>query len=93
MAIGISYLEEVEVGPPRNSITVFDRKGNHLYTYSKIHTCAWTDVEAVTAPGGKIHHAILNTIKGNVTIGSMICYDREHIEPARMAMQQGSNVL
>ena len=38
MAIAITFLEK-HIPPPRNTLCVFDRHGNRILKYSKVHTC------------------------------------------------------
>jgi len=92
MAIGVTYLEQYKP-LPRNSISVIDRHGNLLYTYAKIHTCDWLYVEETTTPGTDFFTAQLDTGRGNITIGSMICFDREHPESARINMLKGAEII
>ena len=91
MAIGITILEEYDPAP-RNSICLFDRMGELMYTYAKVHTCDFGD-EKMLEPGEEFFVADLNTEKGIVKVGSMICYDRELPESARILMLKGAEVL
>lgn len=45
-----------------------------------VHTCDWITSEGSTTAGEEFYTATLDTAKGNFTIGSMICYDRENPE-------------
>lgn len=91
MAIGITFLESYD-SFPRNTICLIDRSGNEVYTYAKVHTCDFGD-ECRLTPGEEFYVADLNTGKGNVKIGSMICYDREFPESARILMLKGAEIL
>ena len=91
MAIGITFLENYEP-LPRNSICLFDRFGKELYTYAKVHTCIFGD-EKNLMPGNDFYVSALDTEHGCVKIGSMICYDREFPESARMLMLKGAEIL
>lgn len=91
MAIGITFLETYEP-LPRNTICLIDRFGNEVYTYAKVHTCDFGDERRLT-PGEEFYVAELNTDKGNVKVGSMICYDREFPESARILMLKGAEIL
>jgi N-carbamoylputrescine amidase len=92
MAIGVSCLEAWE-GPPRNSVTLFDRTGKEVYTYAKVHTSDFKSMEASMTPGDRFFVADLDTKAGPVKVGSMICYDREHPESARILMLKGVEVI
>ena len=91
MAIGLTYLEQWP-GLPRNTLAVIDRYGEVALTYAKVHTCDF-DREAALTPGDGFGTASLDTAAGPVLIGSMICYDREFPESARVLMLQGAEIL
>ncbi|MGP1577074.1 MAG: carbon-nitrogen hydrolase family protein, partial [Treponema sp.] len=91
MAIGITFLEKYEP-LPRNSICLFDRFGKELYTYAKVHTCVFGDEKALM-PGNDFYVSVLDTEHGCVKIGSMICYDREFPESARILMLKGAEII
>jgi N-carbamoylputrescine amidase len=91
MAIAITYLERWP-GRPRNSVSVIDRHGQVILTYAKVHTCEF-DVECACMPGDGFHVAELDTAKGPVRVGAMICYDREFPESARILMLKGAEVI
>lgn len=91
MAIAISFLERTE-GQPRNSVSLFDRHGKRLYTYAKVHTCDFGD-ECRLDAGEDFYVAALDTEAGTVQAGSMICYDREFPESARILMLKGAELI
>lgn len=93
MAIGITYLEAGEGRKlPKNSITLFDRRGREAYTYSKVHTCDFGE-ECRIGQGEDFYVADLDTAKGKVKVGSMICYDREFPESGRILMLKGAEIV
>jgi predicted amidohydrolase len=91
MAIGITFLETYEP-LPRNTICIFDRFGKKVLTYAKVHTCVFGD-ECRLMAGDDFYVTELNTAKGNVKIGAMICYDREFPESARILMLKGAEMI
>ena len=91
MAIGITLLEEYNP-QPRNTMVLFDRFGERLMTYAKVHTCDF-GVEFNLTPGEEFFVADMDTAKGSVKIGSMICYDREFPESARILMLKGAEIV
>lgn len=91
MAIAITFLEKYEP-LPRNTICIFDRFGNKILTYAKVHTCDFGD-ECRLTPGDDFYVANLDTTQGSVMIGSMICYDREFPESARILMLKGAELI
>ncbi|NJP40194.1 carbon-nitrogen hydrolase family protein [Oscillospiraceae bacterium HV4-5-C5C] len=91
MAIGITFLEAWEP-LPRNTLCLFDRYGHKVLTYAKVHTCDFGAECRLTA-GEDFYVAELNTEKGSVKIGAMICYDREFPESARILMLKGAEVI
>jgi predicted amidohydrolase len=92
MAIGVTYLEEWS-GAPRNTITLIDRYGADALTFAKVHTCAFSLMEAALTPGDGFPVADLDTALGSVRVGSMICYDREFPESARLLMLGGAELV
>lgn len=91
MAIGVTLLERYEP-LPRNTIVLFDRHGDEVLRYSKVHTCDFSDEIRLTAGDG-FRTADLDTRVGTVRVGSMICFDREFPESARLLMLQGAEVI
>jgi predicted amidohydrolase len=91
MAIGLTYLEKWD-GPPRNSVSIIDRKGQVRMTYAKVHTCVF-DFESVLTPGDGFQVCELETEAGPVRLGAMICYDREFPESARILMLRGAEII
>ncbi len=91
VAIAITYLEENEPRP-RNTVSLFDRFGDEVYRYSKVHTCEFGD-EALLSAGDDFYAEALDTEKGFIFVGSMICYDREFPESARILMLKGAELI
>ena len=93
IAVAITYLAKNEHGgSPYNSVTLFDRYGKEMFTYSKVHTCDFGD-EKVLSHGTDFYTAGLDTNGGNVNVGAMICYDREFPESARILMLKGAEII
>lgn len=91
IAIGITFLEE-HSPKPLNSVIIFDREGKEILHYSKVHTCAF-DLEKVLDGGDNYYTADLDFGRGTVKIGSMICFDREFPESARILMLKGAELI
>ena len=91
MAIGITFLESHDP-KPLNSVIFFDRTGNEILHYSKVHICAFDD-EKVLSGGEDFHVGDLDFGRGIVKIGSMICFDREFPESARILMLKGAELI
>lgn len=92
MAIALTYLEKWQ-GAPRNTVALIDRSGAIVLTYAKVHTCDFFAMESSCTPGDDFHVVSLSTAAGPVSIGAMICYDREHPESARILMLKGAEVV
>ena len=94
MAIAITFLEE-HAPKPRNTVCLFDRHGKLVYRYSKVHICDFgeEDDEGVLDAGEVFLTRDLDTRKGSIKVGSMICYDREFPESARILMLQGAELV
>jgi predicted amidohydrolase len=91
MAIALTYLERRDEAV-RNSVSLIDRHGEILMTYSKVHPCEW-DWEAELTPGDDFYVCALDTKAGPVKIGAMICFDREFPESARILMLKGAELI
>ena len=91
MAIGITFLEAHRPNP-MNSVIFFDRTGRQILHYSKVHICAF-DLEKVLDGGDDFYAADLDFGRGTVRIGSMICFDREFPESARILMLKGAELI
>ena len=91
MAIAITFLERNDP-KPLNSVVLFDRNGSEVLHYSKVHTCAF-DLEKVLSAGEEFRTAKLETANGSITVGAMICYDREFPESARILMLKGAELI
>ncbi len=91
MAIAATYLERWD-GPPRNSVSIIDRRGEVLLTYAKMHTCDFS-VERHCTAGDALPVCELDYGSGSVKLGCMICYDREVPETARVLMLNGAEVI
>jgi len=92
MAILITYLEKWEP-LPRNIAALFDRHGNLVIKYAKVHTVDLGYMEAAITPGDDFYVADLDTKIGPVKTGVMICYDREFPESARILMLKGAELI
>lgn len=91
MAIMITFLEKYNP-MARNSLCLFDRHGSKLFTYAKVHTCDFGKEIRLTA-GDDFYVADLDTDKGSIKVGAMICYDREFPESARILMLKGAEII
>lgn len=92
MAIGVTY--EQEYAPlPRNAITLFDRHGQKVFTYAKVHTSDFKPMEASMTPGDEFFVGTLDTRQGPLKVGAMICFDREQPESARILMLKGAELI
>ncbi|MDD6990918.1 MAG: carbon-nitrogen hydrolase family protein [Oscillospiraceae bacterium] len=91
MAIAVTFLEKHDPFP-RNTVSLFDMNGKLVYSYAKVHTCDFGD-EARLSPGDDFYVNDLETEKRTVKVGSMICYDREFPESARILMLKGAELI
>lgn len=91
MAIGITFLERTD-DLPKNSIIIFDRFGNKILKYSKVHTVDFK-MEKFKKPGTEFNVSELDYERGKVNIGTMICFDRDFPESARILMLKGAEII
>lgn len=90
-AIAITFLQYGK-SKPLNSVVLIDRHGKIVLNYSKVHTCDFA-MEYLLEPGMEFFTCDLDTKKGVVKIGAMICFDREFPESARELMLQGAEII
>ena len=89
----LSIRKDSDFNPkPLNSVIFFDRTGQEILHYSKVHTCAF-DLDKVLESGEGYDTADLDFGRGTVKIGSMICFDREFPESARILMLKGAELI
>ena len=91
IAVGITFLEKTE-GKPKNSMILFDKDGKKVLKYAKVHTCDF-DAEARLQHGDGFVTAELQTAQGPVKVGTMICFDREFPESARILGLLGAELV
>ena len=91
MAVGVTLLEAFDPAP-RNTLLLFDRHGREVLSYSKVHTCDFGPEHRLT-PGDAFPVCRLDTAAGPVSVGAMICYDREFPESARILMLHGAELI
>ena len=92
MAIGLTFLERWP-GKPRNTMCLIDRRGGIVLRYAKVHTCCFGLMEDALTPGDAFPVCRLDTAAGDVSVGAMICFDREFPESARILMLNGAEVI
>lgn len=73
---------------PQNTAWIIDRDGKIILKYSKVHTCDF-DWERYLESGDSFPVCRFDEI----TIGCMICYDREYPESARELMLNGAELV
>ena len=73
---------------PGNSAIVIDKSGKILMSYSKVHTCDFSDEKCLES-GSEFKVCDFHGIK----LGIMICYDREYPESARVLMLKGAEII
>ena len=91
MAIAITFFEKKDP-LPRNTVLIIDRFGNTILKYSKVHTVD-CKMEFFMEPGKEFKVCDLNYKNGIVKLGTMICYDRDFPESARILMLKGAEII
>ncbi len=92
IGIGITYLEKYG-DEMRNAISIIDKHGDILLTYTKVHTCVFFPMEGSCVAGDHWPVCDFPHDDGHIKIGSMICYDREFPESARSLMLNGAEII
>ncbi len=106
MNIAITYLEAHQP-LPRNTVSILNARGEVVLSYSKVFICDFGKDElektnpsaedigcdANCSPGVSFDVSILEGSEGEVTVGAMICADREFPEAATQLMLNGAEVV
>lgn len=93
LGIGITYAGKGQ-RMPRNCFALIDQQGTILFEYAKVNTCAFQGgYELELEAGSAFSVAEFNFGRGKVTIGSMICFDREFPQPAYELARQNAEVI
>lgn len=104
--IAITYLEQHQ-HLPRNSVSILNGKGDLALHYSKVFICNFgldelsknrpnqkeIGCDVNCSPGDSFDTAVLNGSQGEVTVGAMICSDREFPEPAAQLTLNGAELI
>lgn len=91
MAIAITFLEKTK-DYPKNSVVIYDQFGRRILKYSKVHTVDFK-MEKYTMPGNDFLVSELDYGRGKANVGTMICFDRDFPESARILMLKGAEVI
>ncbi len=91
VSIAVTFLQKGK-DKPYNSVALIDRHGEIVLNYSKVHTCDFS-MEYFCEHGKKFFMCDLDTKKGKVKVGAMICFDREFPESARELMLLGAEII
>lgn len=87
--IGIcaTYLSKT-TSKPQNTAIIIGRDGEVILEYAKVHTCDFS-LEKLLQNGDEFKVCEFD----GVQIGTMICYDREFPESARILMLKGAEII
>lgn len=87
VGVAITLLAATPTGPT-NTMVLLGRDGEDVLAYDKVHTLAH-DAEACLVAGDRFVTGIFD----DVTVGAMICFDREFPESARQLMLAGAELV
>lgn len=92
IAVVVTLLER---GPekPFNTALLIDREGRTVLQQRKRHICFFDNPEDVCAAGERSDVVELVTAHGTVTVGMMICMDREFPDVATDLMRAGAEII
>jgi N-carbamoylputrescine amidase len=104
--IALTYLEKRDP-KPRNTVSIINNQGEVVLNYSKVFICDFGKEELekehpnlnevgcdyACAPGNAFEVCALQTNEGAVSIGAMICADREFPEAAGELMLKGAELI
>jgi predicted amidohydrolase len=106
MNIAVTYLE-AHKPLPRNTVSILNWRGDVALNYSKVFICDFgkDELEKVNprtdrigfdvncSPGESFDVCELENAEGKVTVGAMICADREFPEAATQLMLNGAELI
>ncbi len=104
--IAVTYLERIDP-QPRNTVSILNRQGEVVLNYSKVFICDFgkeqldkpnpsaADVgcDVNCSPGSDFPVYALEGSGGHVSVGAMICADREFPEAATELMLNGAELI
>jgi predicted amidohydrolase len=84
----------LEAGSPRpfNTAWLIAPDGSIVLRHRKVHICDFDSPEIFCARGSGFATATIDTRSGPLTLGLMICMDREYPEAARALSQAGAEI-
>jgi N-carbamoylputrescine amidase len=106
MSIAVTYLEAHRPSP-RNTASILNHRGEVVLNYSKVFICNFgrdelqkpnpniKDIgcDVNCSPGDSFAVCTLESGEGKVTVGAMICADREFPEAATQLMLNGAELI
>ncbi len=94
MAIAVTYLG-MGIEKPTNNLVIIDSTGEIVLEYAKVHICNFEPdgTERTLEAGNVFRVCTISLPYGDVTLGAMICFDREFPESARILMNQGAEII
>jgi len=106
MNIAVTYLE-AHLPKPRNSVSIINGKGEVVLNYSKVFICDFGQAELLKpspniqeigcdrncSPGVSFNICVLTGAEVELSVGAMICADREFPEPATQLMLHGAELI
>jgi deaminated glutathione amidase len=87
-----TFLEKAEP-KPFNAALLIDPAGRPVLHHRKVHICDFDSPELACGRGMGFAVSGIETGAGPVTVGLMICMDREYAEAARSLSRQGAEVV
>lgn len=78
---------------PYNSALLIGPDGSTILHHRKVHICDFDSPECACDRGKAFNVAEIQTALGPVTVGLLICMDREFPEPARSLSRAGAEVV
>ncbi|MBB1247547.1 carbon-nitrogen hydrolase family protein [Rhizobium sp. G21] len=92
LSIVATFLEQGETAP-FNAAVLIDADGEIVLHQRKRHICFFDVPETACAPGDRSSVARLKTRAGEITVGVMICMDREYPEVGADLIRQGADII
>jgi deaminated glutathione amidase len=88
----VATLLEAAEPKPFNSALLINPQGETVLHHRKVHICDFDTPEVACARGHEFRTMEIHTAAGPVTVGIMICMDREFPDAARSLSQAGAEI-
>ena len=89
----VATLLEAADPDPFNAALLIDPAGDIVLHHRKVHICDFDTPESACGRGDRFDVTTVETAAGPVTVGLMICMDREYVDSAATLSAKGAEII